>query len=90
MTDADDDAWQPRLAPAVMLRHDARRDTDLLLLPERVVVLKGGAGQIIGLCDGSRSVRAIIGELSERFPTAPVHADVAPFLQRLRQEGWIR
>ena len=82
--------WRPVPAPAVLLRHDHTRDTDLLLLPERVVVLRGGAGTVVGLCDGVRSVRDIVDELSERFPGAPVATDVPPFLERLRQEGWLR
>ncbi|GAA3836857.1 hypothetical protein GCM10022403_081800 [Streptomyces coacervatus] len=82
--------WRPVPAPAVVLRHDQARDTDLLLLPERVVVLKGGAGTLVGLCDGTRSVCDIVDELAERFPGAPVATDVPPFLERLRTEGWLR
>lgn len=82
--------WRPVPAPAVLLRHDHTRDTDLLLLPERVVVLRGGAGAVVSLCDGARSVCDIVDELSERFPGAPVATDVPPFLERLRKEGWLR
>ncbi len=45
-------SWRPVLAHAVMLRHDPVRDTDLLLMPERVVVLRGHAGSVVRLCDG--------------------------------------
>ncbi|MFF4253611.1 pyrroloquinoline quinone biosynthesis peptide chaperone PqqD [Streptomyces sp. NPDC001663] len=82
--------WRPALAPAIVLRHDRARDADLLLLPERVVVLKGGAGTIVGLCDGTRSVRDIVDELAERFPGSSVTTDVPAFLERLRMEGWLR
>jgi pyrroloquinoline quinone biosynthesis protein D len=82
--------WRPVLAPAIVLRHDRARDTDLLLLPERVVVLRGGAGTVVGLCDGNRSMRDIVDELAERFPGAPVAIDVPAFLERLREEGWLR
>lgn len=82
--------WRPALAPALVLRHDPARDTDLLLLPERVVVLSGRASTVIALCDGTRSVRDIVDELAERFPGAPVATDVPPFLQRLHEEGWLR
>ncbi|MEU6258094.1 pyrroloquinoline quinone biosynthesis peptide chaperone PqqD [Streptomyces sp. NPDC047043] len=82
--------WRPVLAPAVVLRHDRARDTDLLLLPERVVVLHGGAGPIVGLCDGTRSVRDIVDDLAERFPGSSVATDVPAFLERLRTEGWLR
>jgi pyrroloquinoline quinone biosynthesis protein D len=90
MTVSDTERWCPRLVPGIMLRHDQTRDKDLLLMPERVVVLNEGAGRIVGLCDGSRSVDTIVRELSELFPTAPIHDDVPEFLQRMRQEGWMR
>ena len=82
--------WRPVRAPAVVLRHDRARDTDLLLLPERVVVLKGAGGAVVALCDGTRSVRDIVHELAARFPGAPVPGDVPAFLDRLRAEGWLR
>jgi pyrroloquinoline quinone biosynthesis protein D len=82
--------WRPVPAPAVVLRHDRARGTDLLLLPERVVVLGGAAGTIVGLCDGTRSVGDIVGELADRFPGAPVAGDVPAFLDQLRTEGWLR
>nr|WP_235455551.1 pyrroloquinoline quinone biosynthesis peptide chaperone PqqD [Streptomyces olivochromogenes] len=82
--------WRPRLSPAVVLRHDRVRGTDLLVMPERVVVLTGQAGTVLGLCDGARDVRRIIGELGTRFPGAPVATDVPAFLDRMRAEGWLR
>jgi pyrroloquinoline quinone biosynthesis protein D len=72
-----------------MLRHDAVRGTDLLVLPERVVVLHGHGGMVVGLCDGTRTVAGIVGELAGRFPGAPVAATVPAFLDGLRQEGWL-
>lgn len=90
MTAAPGAEWRPALAPAILRRHDPVRDRDLLLLPERVGVLTGSAGTVVGLCDGSRSVREIVDELTERFPDAPVATDVPLFLERLRKEGWLR
>ncbi|MEU9480396.1 pyrroloquinoline quinone biosynthesis peptide chaperone PqqD [Streptomyces sp. NPDC048191] len=90
MTPQPTNPWRPALAPALTLRHDHIRGTDLLVLPERVIVLEGHAGTVVGLCDGSRTVPGIVGELTERFPGAPVATDVPSFLERLRQEGWLR
>ncbi|MFI6039755.1 pyrroloquinoline quinone biosynthesis peptide chaperone PqqD [Streptomyces sp. NPDC051315] len=81
--------WRPALAPALMLRHDHVRGADLLVLPERVVVLEGHAGQIVSLCDGTRTVRGIVAELAARHPGAPVATEVPSFLDRLHQEGWL-
>ncbi|WP_229854125.1 pyrroloquinoline quinone biosynthesis peptide chaperone PqqD [Streptomyces filipinensis] len=83
-------SWRPVLARGVVLRHDPVRDADLLLLPERVVVLDGSAGGVLRLCDGVRDVAAVVAELAVRHPAAPVAAEVPEFLNRLRKEGWLR
>ncbi|GGW12499.1 hypothetical protein GCM10018980_04610 [Streptomyces capoamus] len=90
MTPRTADRWCPALAPALLLRHDPVRGADLLVLPERVVVLQGHGGAVVGLCDGTRTVSGIVGELAERFPGAPVAATVPAFLDSLRQEGWLK
>ncbi|MFD5859740.1 pyrroloquinoline quinone biosynthesis peptide chaperone PqqD [Streptomyces chartreusis] len=82
--------WRPALARSVVLRHDRVRGTDLLLLPERVVVLHGSAGGVLRLCDGSRAVDDIVTELGARFSDAPVADEVPEFLRTLRKEGWLR
>ncbi|GAA3141883.1 pyrroloquinoline quinone biosynthesis peptide chaperone PqqD [Streptomyces rectiviolaceus] len=82
--------WRPALARSVILRHDQVRGVDLLVLPERVVVLRGSAGSIVELCDGEREVAAIVEELERRHPGAAVADDVPRFLAALRAEGWLR
>ncbi|WP_232544389.1 pyrroloquinoline quinone biosynthesis peptide chaperone PqqD [Streptomyces buecherae] len=90
VTPAVDPAWRPALSPGIMLRRDRVREADLLVLPERVVVLTGRAVDIVRRCDGRREVAAIVGELAERFPGAPVPDEVPAFLARLREQGWLR
>ncbi|TRO68266.1 pyrroloquinoline quinone biosynthesis peptide chaperone PqqD [Streptomyces sp. IB201691-2A2] len=90
VTVAGAEGWSPVLSRSVMLRHDRVRGTDLLLMPERVVVLRGSAGAVLRLCDGRREVAAIVAELAERFPGASVATEVPEFLGRMREEGWIR
>ncbi|MFG2125560.1 pyrroloquinoline quinone biosynthesis peptide chaperone PqqD [Streptomyces sp. NPDC048710] len=90
MIPESENTWCPALAPSLMLRHDTVRGADLLVLPERVVVLEGHAGMVVGLCDGTRTVPGIVDELAERFPGAPVAGTVPSFLDRLRQEGWLK
>ena len=84
------ESWKPVLSRSVVFRHDRVRGTDLLVLPERVVVLQGNAGSIVRLCDGERDVAAIVAELAERHPGAPVAEEVPVFLGRLRKEGWLK
>nr|WP_312867144.1 pyrroloquinoline quinone biosynthesis peptide chaperone PqqD [Streptomyces zagrosensis] len=85
-----DAGWQPVLAPSVLLRRDRVRRTELLVLPERVVVLNDRAADVVRLCDGRRAVGQIVRELADRFPDAPVADEVPAFLTRLREQGWLR
>ncbi|MFI0479069.1 pyrroloquinoline quinone biosynthesis peptide chaperone PqqD [Actinomadura sp. 9N215] len=87
---AADAPWRPALDKSVMLRHDRVRDADLLLMPERAVRLSGSGGRILRLCDGSRTVDDIVAELSQAFPDAPLADEVPAFLERVREEGWLR
>ncbi|MGA5134226.1 pyrroloquinoline quinone biosynthesis peptide chaperone PqqD [Streptomyces blastmyceticus] len=73
-----------------MLRYDGVRERELLIVPERVVILNRQAGEVLRLCDGTRSVKEIIAVLAERYPHAPVAADVLDFLGRMRSERWLR
>jgi pyrroloquinoline quinone biosynthesis protein D len=82
-------SWRPVLSRGVVLRHDRVRGTDLLLLPERVVVLHGDGGRVVRLCDGTRAVADIVTELGARYPGAPVAGEVPEFLTALRKEGWL-
>ncbi|MEV6156196.1 pyrroloquinoline quinone biosynthesis peptide chaperone PqqD [Nonomuraea sp. NPDC052129] len=77
--------WRPVLSRAAMLRHDPVRQADLLIVPERIVVLNEEAAAIVGLCDGERTVADIVAELPEG-----AEADVVEFLDRVRAEGWVR
>ncbi|SEG82713.1 pyrroloquinoline quinone biosynthesis protein D [Actinacidiphila yanglinensis] len=81
--------WQPSLARHVRLRHDPVRDADLLLLPERVVVLRGSAAEILRLCDGKHTIEAIVAELAHGHPNAPVDHEVPAFLERVHIQGWL-
>jgi len=81
--------WKPALPRAVTLRHDGVRDTDLLLMPERVVRLTGPAGAILRLCDGTRTADDIVMTLAARYPDAPIATEVPVFLQQIKEEGWL-
>jgi pyrroloquinoline quinone biosynthesis protein D len=87
---AEAGGWRPSLPRSVVLRRDHVRDAELLLMPERAVLLNEEAGRILRLCDGHRTVEEIVAELAGVFPGAPVAADVPEFLTRVRGEGWVR
>ena len=82
-----DSSWHPRLPAGAVLRHDPTRKTDVLLLPERVIVLHGSARAVLDLCDGTHSTDEIAGLLTTDAPESVVRGEVAPFLNRLRTEG---
>ncbi|MEU3794496.1 pyrroloquinoline quinone biosynthesis peptide chaperone PqqD [Streptomyces fructofermentans] len=85
-----DRTWRPRVAASAVLRRDHVRRSDVLLLPERVVVLHGSGRAVLDLCDGSRTVEEITAALG-RAHSGPVAADdVASFLGRLRTQGCLR
>lgn len=79
----------PRLATKVMLKHDSVRDVELLLLPERVVLLNTSGAAILGLCDGSRTVQQLVAHLEHQFEAADLVNDVMTFLNDARGRGWV-
>ncbi|GAA2118634.1 pyrroloquinoline quinone biosynthesis peptide chaperone PqqD [Actinomadura napierensis] len=84
------DQMRPALVPAVMLRYDRVRRAELLLMPERAVLLSPEAGRILRLCDGRRTIADIVAALAVDHPDAPLERDVPEFITRIRAEGWLR
>ena len=72
----------PRLAPHVRLAYDKARGKPVLLAPESVIVLNGTGADVVGLCDGSRTVAGIVDELRSRYQR-PVDDEVRDFLVRM-------
>jgi coenzyme PQQ biosynthesis protein PqqD len=75
----------PTFPHGVRLRFDDRRDQWVLLAPERVLKLDGIAAEIVKLVDGSRTIGAIVDDLSSRFETGrdQISQDVCAFLGQL-------
>jgi pyrroloquinoline quinone biosynthesis protein D len=82
-------ASRPALPRHVKLRHDAARDRWTILAPERVFTPDVIAVAVLQLCDGSRSVEVIAGELAETYnaPKERILADVTALLQALADKG---
>lgn len=84
--------WRPRLAAKARLQHDPIGNQHLLLFPEAALVLNATAAAIVQLCDGTRDVPAIAGELAGRFAGGSATAiadDVAALVARLRSRGLV-
>ena len=81
------------LATGAKLKYDAVRDSDFLLLPERVVKLNKSAASILYLIDGKRTVRDIARMLSQGFETSDnksIENDVLEFMSDFKHRGWLR
>ncbi|MFT6913783.1 MAG: pyrroloquinoline quinone biosynthesis protein D [Motiliproteus sp.] len=62
----------------------------VLLYPEGMVKLNGGAGEILACCDGQNSVATIIKQLDAKFPEAGgLSADVQEFLGVAHEQQWL-
>lgn len=58
---------QPRLAPGVRIQADRVRGGFNLLGPEHVLRMNTSSAAILNLCDGQRSVRAIVDRLAQEY-----------------------
>ena len=79
----------PRLATGARLRYDDVREEHQLLIPEGVVRLNPTAAEVLGLCDGKRSLDDIVGELSARYDGADVREDVREMVDAMAQRGLV-
>lgn len=78
---------RPRLVTGVRLRYDEVREEHLLLVPEGAVRLNPTAAEVLGLCDGERSLEDIVGVLSERYDGSDVGDDVRGLVDAMTQKG---
>ncbi|HEV8511345.1 MAG TPA: pyrroloquinoline quinone biosynthesis peptide chaperone PqqD [Gemmatimonadales bacterium] len=79
----------PRIAPKARLQWDETRKRHVLLYPEGLVALNGTAAEIVGLCDGVRSVADMVETLKQRYPAEGIERDVADLLAGLAAKGLV-
>jgi pyrroloquinoline quinone biosynthesis protein D len=77
-------------APGLHFQWEEPQQAHVLVCPEGMVKLNPSAGEILALCDGERSIGAIIAALEARFPGAELDQDVHRFLEVALENGWIR
>jgi len=86
-------AWDltecPRIRSPARLKRDRVRQAEVLLLPERVVLLNETAGAILRMCDGRTSVAEIIRALEIRYQQTGLQEDVLEFLRTAAEKGWV-
>jgi pyrroloquinoline quinone biosynthesis protein D len=77
----------PRLVTGARLRYDEVREEHLLLVPEGAVRLNPTAAEVLGLCDGERSLEDIVVVMTERYHGSDVSDDVRELLDAMTQRG---
>ena len=78
---------RPRLVTGARLRYDEVREEHLLLVPEGAVRLNPTAAEVLGLCDGDRSLDDIVGVLAERYNGSDIGDDVRGLVDAMTQRG---
>jgi pyrroloquinoline quinone biosynthesis protein D len=80
---------RPRLVTGARLRYDEVREEHLLLIPEGAVRLNSTGAEVLGLCDGERSLDDIVGALAARYDGADVREDVLELVDAMAQRGLV-
>jgi pyrroloquinoline quinone biosynthesis protein D len=80
---------RPRLVTGARLRYDEVREEHLLLIPEGAVRLNSTWAEVLGLCDGERSLDDIVGALAARYDGADVREDVLELVDAMAQRGLV-
>ena len=82
-----EDHTRPRFVRGVRLQWDDIRKRHMLLFPEGALALNPTAAEVLELCDGKRTVSAIVTELEERYQGASVGNDLRHLLSRIAERG---
>ena len=63
----------------------------VILFPEGMVKLNGGAGEVLKRIDGKASVAAIVADLKATFPDVPnIEADIMGMFDLAVGKSWLR
>lgn len=83
---------KPKLAPKAKLRLDPKTGKYILLYPEKGLLLNPTGAAILQLCDGERTLSAIIATLAVQFQsdTAVLEREVRGFVQGLLDRGLLQ
>jgi pyrroloquinoline quinone biosynthesis protein D len=62
----------------------------VLLFPEGMIKLNGGAGEVIKRIDGKKTVGEIVADCKAAFPDSPdIEGDVLAMIGLAQDKGWI-
>lgn len=78
------------LARHYRFQWEQAQDCYVLLFPEGMIKLNGGAGEVIKRLDGVKTVSAVVDELKSAFPEAPgLEEDVIAMIELAADKAWI-
>src|SRR5713226_3285262 len=85
------EASRPSLARHARLKFDETRQRWVILAPERVLAPDEIAVEVLQLCDGVRSVEAMIDQLAAKYAAErdAIATDVIAMLQGLADKGFL-
>src|SRR5258705_5210912 len=85
------EASRPLLPRHAKLKFDETRQRWVILAPERVLAPDEIAVEVLQLCDGARSVEAIIDQLAAKYTAerSAIATDVIAMLQDLADKGFL-
>jgi pyrroloquinoline quinone biosynthesis protein D len=72
------------------LQWEPTQDCHVLLYPEGMVQLQGGAGEIMQRIDGQTTLHGLISALELAFPGTDLREDVLEFSEVAYAKGWIQ
>jgi pyrroloquinoline quinone biosynthesis protein D len=76
-------------SPLHRLQWEEAQQKYVILYPEGMVELNLPAAAILKLCDGTRTLDMIVGELERAYETTGLHDDVAELAESALENGWI-
>jgi pyrroloquinoline quinone biosynthesis protein D len=80
---------RPCLVTGARLQFDDVREEHVLLVPEGVVRLNATAAEVLGLCDGERSLDDIVSALTARYDGVDLGDDVRGLVDAMAQKGLV-
>lgn len=79
-----------KLAPHYRFQWEEAQQCYVLLFPEGMIKLNGGAGEVIKRIDGNKTVAGVVAELKQAFPDVPdLEGDVVAMVELAAVKAWI-
>ncbi|HSI94894.1 MAG: pyrroloquinoline quinone biosynthesis peptide chaperone PqqD [Methylophilaceae bacterium] len=79
-----------KLAPHYRFQWEEAQQCYVLLFPEGMIKLNGGAGEVIKHIDGKKTVADIVAELKQAFPDVPdLESDILAMIELAVDKAWL-